>query len=69
MSRCKPDVVSVKFKNPDPGVQRVVEILELGERTILYWHLIRSLPERYKNSDSHTSTSVARCSALRRFSS
>ena len=49
MPRCKPDVVSVKFKNPDPGVQRIVEILKLGKRTVLYGLLIRHLPQRYKN--------------------
>jgi hypothetical protein len=38
----EPDVVSVKFKNPDPGVQRLVEILEIGERTVPYWWLSRS---------------------------
>jgi hypothetical protein len=50
MTRCKPDVVSVKFKNPDPGVQRVVQILERGERTVPYWWFINRFPQRYRNA-------------------
>jgi hypothetical protein len=44
MSRCKPEVVPDDFKNDDPGVQRIVDFLKLGEKTMLYWHLTRRLP-------------------------
>ena len=50
MSRCKPTVVSIKFRNPDPGVQQLVQILELGERTVPYWLLIRFFPGRFENA-------------------
>jgi hypothetical protein len=41
--------VPVDFKNPDPGVQRIVELLEFGERTVPYWYFVVHFPERYRN--------------------
>jgi hypothetical protein len=41
MSQPEPKPVGLDFKNPDPGVQRIVEFLELGERTVLYTYLVK----------------------------
>jgi alpha/beta hydrolase family protein len=32
-----------------PGVQRIVELLERGERTVPYWHLVKRFPNRFAN--------------------
>jgi hypothetical protein len=46
----KPEGVDVDWRNPDPGVQKLVEILERAERSVLYWHLVKLFPERFRNA-------------------